>query len=1106
MKPDTRRDQLIDQVQRELIGPDPLTDAGPIQENGEEILIGDSPSMRYAAGILHPQNSRRDPDDEGAVQDEGGLPDVANEEDNDDLLRLSNAFRQSAMSLTVLLEVGSRVSVNISAGQYRQKSETIGAKDVKGYFRTSIQWTAGDGDEWLELPSAREPEISLSVPDSDLKLFIRHRYDLDAQNCSAYNFALVNSRVADQAFSTYSECYYQAALSVRTESGFKPFPTRAGITDDPDRQSNELLYRDVHSFGTGHGCSADWDEEDGKVYEVRTTFLPSYEMRPIVPNNDVAGARLDMKAMTALSDIEATCGDLEVLTEAYAAWIAARQSEIANLPEQHRPTAVRHMESAARCLTRMRSGVQLLREDERVQQAFALMNEAMLLQQLHYSLPLRKWSSGEGGGPPVLEALDMPDIHREDTWFNNENRTYGKWRPFQIAFILMNLRSMHDAASPDRSIVDLIWFPTGGGKTEAYLGLSAYTIFLRRIKQEPDEGVTVLMRYTLRLLTAQQYERAAALICACEHLRRRCPELLGNKRIRIGLWVGQSTTPNNRDSAVRDLRALVDKPGSAKNPFIILKCPWCGAQMGPVSGSGLKRVFGYKKVGRPARFVFECSNSECDFSSHPNHLPLEIVDEELYEDPPALLLGTVDKFAMLPYTLEASRMFGLQDGVRMSSPDLIIQDELHLISGPLGSMVAHYETLINELCASSPQGGRPISEPKIVASTATISRAVEQCVQLYACKPGDVSMFPSPGLLYSDSFFAREAKDTPGRRYVGVFAPGVSQATASIRLYAALLYSAAVIDASDERDRDAYWTNVGYYNSIRELGQAATWVDADVLETVNRLHDRYRDSSFMTVRAPATRGIQSLELTSRIPGDEISANLQKLSQSYPPAGQAVDICLASNMISVGLDISRLGLMTVAGQPKTTAEYIQATSRVGRNPQKDPGLVFVLYNPTRPRDKSHFEQFIPYHSQIYTHVEPTSVTAFSLPVRKKALHAVLIGYLRFLTSGQDSGTPRAPTESEVSRFREVLIKRVGQVDPGELDATLLAVSRIVDKWERDQPAIFKDFQWGQEPPLMYPPGRVPPQGWQGVGFETPTSMRNVDTTSEVQLLQRFREIE
>lgn len=643
----------------------------------------------------------------------------------------------------------------------------------------------------------------------------------------------------------------------------------------------------------------------------------------------------------------------------------------------------------------------------------------------------------------------------------------------------------------------------GGGKTEAYLGLSAYTIFIRRLNNPGDNGTSILMRYTLRLLTAQQYERAASMICACELIRREKEYELGTSRITIGLWVGGDTTPNKMTDAVKAYNDLYSGRRD-ENLFIMLKCPWCGAQMGVVTLNKKRerRTPGYRKVGRSS-VVFQCANDKCDFSSDNYNLPLVVIDEAIYDNPPTLLLGTVDKFAMLPYRPEAQKIFGIYPDGRRTPPDLIIQDELHLISGPLGSMVGHYETMIHELCVD--RRNDKVIKPKIIASTATISRAKEQCNALYNCGLNNVAQFPPSGIDAGDSFFAVEDSKGVGRKYVGVLAAGSSSfAMTTIRLYAALLYAAKAIDVECENDRDPYWTNVGYFNSIRELGQAATWIHADIDEYLHTIYKRrYEDKKEgYTERRYIWR---DEELTSRIRSDKIPMSLQNLSIKYPSTDgepRPVDICLATNMISVGVDVSRLGLMTVIGQPKTTSEYIQASSRVGRS-SDTPGLIFTIYHPGKPRDKSHYEHFKTYHSKVYCHVEPTSVTPFSAPLRERALHAVLIGLVRLLGTPETYNDPKKiPSNEKMQLLFSIIEDRVRSVDIAELENTHLHLIEIMDEWMNQLPQKYHDFLANDVVPLMYPSGTMPNIDWYGRGMPTPTSMRSVDATCEAYVLKKY----
>ncbi len=1128
---DCRREQLVDFVEKEFIGPDPIDWHGLQQLNGEEILITDPPRTRYIAGILYPSETTEidtesntnasEPIYECLENDFDPTPEKKTStdmlellENAEELINRSNAYRQSAISLTVAIKNNDSIRVKVTAGIYKTiiKTDPETTIQTKTYERHGLFWE--NQNKPLELPNNNIILTKTPVDDTGLQFDAAFRYT--RKGCTIYTFTLENIKQKSGLYVRDEDCFFQVKFHLLSEKGFAPLAASHKITEDEDYQSNLLLYRNVHNYAIGHGCSANWDDESEIIDSISTAIFPKYDVKPIVPNTSIAGVNLSMLNMSQEVNFSYSIFELRNLCKQYGDWInKLEEVSKTTLDSDYKATATRHIENCKTCLARIKNGVDLLEKNKNIRIAFQYMNLAMLMQQLHYNLPLQRWVDDGENDIKLLNPVNIPIVNNADTWFGNKDR-YGKWRPFQLAFILMNLESMYKKDSKERSLVDLIWFPTGGGKTEAYLGLSAFTIFIRRLLDKNDDGLAILMRYTLRLLTAQQYERASAMICACEVIREEHQELFGQNQISIGLWVGASTTPNTVADAISAYNNLYK--GEGNNPFVILKCPWCGAQMGPVQKSKNQWALpGYKKVTGPRRsfkFTFRCYNDNCYFSK--KDLPLDVIDESIYKNPPTLLLGTVDKFAMLPFRPQAQSLFGYVNGKKRNSPDLIIQDELHLISGPLGSMVGHYETLINELCTTRTESGD--IHPKIITSTATISKAKEQCHALYACDRNQVFQFPPSGLDAGDSFFAKEDKSQNGRRYVGILASGSSSdATTAIRLFAALLYGTKALKVSDEKERDPYWTNIGYYNSIRELGQAATWIRADIDQHLDVIYKRRFDDKRYETKEIYRRNRRYIwrdeELTSRISGNEVTASLTNLGISYPPIVDAdgkirehpIDICLATNMISVGLDVPRLGLMTVAGQPKTTSEYIQATSRVGRNTNDAPGIVFVLYRPGRPRDKSHYEHFRSYHSQLYCNVEPTSVTPFSSPVRDRALHAIMIAMMRLESSDDfNNDPPKIPDKELYTRVRNIIENRVSNIDNEELDATLHRIEYIMQCWEdwgvrKWEPERNQDWSYGDSVPLMYAAGSYPNVAWDNRGIETPTSMRSVDASCEAEVL-------
>lgn len=800
-----------------------------------------------------------------------------------------------------------------------------------------------------------------------------------------------------------------------------------------EEQTMAMLYRHQVEFAVGHGVAVHAELAEGRTdraVRLRTVVVPTYDV-PQVTSPTVgeipalAGLVLDMKALSGMPNGRFAAA-LNPLADAYAAWIAAQEKRL-DPPE---PDLVPYLEAARhaldncrRTLERIRAGIALLDADPKAAEGFRFANRAMYLQRIHtlYAAAVRR------GEKPDMAEIDQPENHR--------------WHVFQLAFLLLNLPALTDLKHPERvggkdehpgeAIADLLWFPTGGGKTEAYLGVTAYTMALRRLQREISErsghaGVAVLMRYTLRLLTLQQFQRATALICACEIIRREDPARWGSEPFRIGLWVGRRSTPNwTKDAAEAVKRIKSGAPTREGTPHQLTNCPWCGSDIDP----GRDIVVELPEQGRGRTFIY-CGDplGRCPFSrrqSPDEGIPALVVDEEIYRRLPTLLIATVDKFAQMPWNGRTTMLFGRVNGYcerhgyrspeikdsdshpkkrnlpkartipasPLRPPDLIIQDELHLISGPLGTLVGLYETAVDRL-STWEVDGVPV-RPKVIASTATVRRADAQIHSLFVRR---LNIFPPHGLEGGDNFFSRQrppSEEHPGRRYLGICTPGVRQKTALIRTYVAFLAAAQWLYNQYGEAADPLMTLVGYFNALRELGGMRRAVD-DTVSTRLRQMDR---------RGLARRFLNPWkveELTSRRSATDIPRILDRLEtvfepQSGKPRGKQssrwpVDVLLATNMISVGVDVSRLGLMVVAGQPKTTAEYIQATSRVGR---RYPGLVCTVYNWARPRDLSHYESFEHYHATFYQHVEALSVTPFSPRALDRGLSGVLVSLVRLL---------------------------------------------------------------------------------------------------------------
>lgn len=793
---------------------------------------------------------------------------------------------------------------------------------------------------------------------------------------------------------TYQKVVFQVELELQSETGFQGRPDMRGLAReqqmDPDERLAALHYRDVLEYATGHGVAAEATLVEGRCTRVATCWIPAAEVER-VDHASGLGMELGMETLGALPDAATAQTTLSPVAGAYGAWIETQHRLAGTLEGAMAETAQDLVRAARVAHDRILEGIGSL-QDPDVLEAFRTANRAMA----------RAARQRRKGQAP-------------------------HWRPFQLAFLLMNLTGMAQPDHPDRQTVDLLFFPTGGGKTEAYFGLAAFTLVLRRLRNPGVRGcgVSVLMRYTLRLLTLDQLGRAAALICALELERDNAKERLGTWPFEIGLWVGSAATPNrmgrpgdktpgSQQSAYARTVAYKNQPDRRPSPVPISDCPWCGTGFTPDS-------FQFTPNDRsPEDLRLACVNPECEFSSaNDRFLPVVAVDEPLYRRLPCFLIATVDKFAALPWVAETGGLFGrvqrhdtsgfygpstpntgqLLPGGHLPPPDLIIQDELHLISGPLGTIAGVYETAIEALCDRSLTDRGPAFLPKIVASTATVRRANRQIRALFG--RAETSIFPAPGVERSDSFFAQTVPVTeqdPGRLYLGVAAQGRSMKVLFLRVALALMSSAARqfehAGRSADNPADPYLTLLSYFNSLRELGGTRRIVEDEVHSQLRIYWKRRRVEPEDTLFAGRQISRNVTELTSRESTNAVSKAKMQLGTPFTEAAadSRVDVALATNMISVGLDITRLGLMVVFGQPKTSSEYIQATSRVGRDKNR-PGLVVTLMNMHRPRDRSHYERFGIYHRTFYRSVEATSVTPFAPRALDRALAAATVGLLR-----------------------------------------------------------------------------------------------------------------
>lgn len=921
-----------------------------------------------------------------------------------------------------------------------------------------------------------------------------------------------------------NHCIFQSRMVINTLNNCFSFVESNPNPDihmmDEEECSLELLYRHKKIYGTGLGTSVDWDIDEQGKGSVWNDFFPVEEIPAMnfsLPQNKILkDNELSMKYLSDLNSIDkdTKLSSMHSLVDLYKSWVDNLEKTTSSLDTKYISAASKNIAECRRAYERMYSGIATLKENESAYKAFLLANRAMFMQRVHIGMQsnmAKKNADRYPGDQEISDWLCSVDYYKEDD-------VNCRWRPFQIAFLLMDINSIVYDESPERNIVDLIWFPTGGGKTEAYLGLTAFAIFYRRLIHSKEAGgTTVIMRYTLRLLAAQQFTRAATLICACEYIRQQCAIKhrkypmypLGKEPISIGLWIGGTHIPNKNDgknSASYHLEKLknvskhyyVRSEKERHNKFQVLKCPWCGTKMVKDDRDNkLVGEWGYN-MGSGKHFYMFCPQEDCDFT---NKLPIQIIDDELYRNPPTLLFGTVDKFAMMPWDGRVGAFFGV--GSNNRAPELIIQDELHLISGALGTIVGIYETAVDGIC------GQKGVYPKIIASTATIRRAKEQCSVLYN---REVVQFPAPGLDAEDSFFAREAtidyeKGIYGRKYIGIMPSGKTKAMTEIRMMAALMQKVYTMDLLDEI-KDKLWTLTAYFNSLKDLGKASTLVDDDVKDFIIRTANRMFTTRRLIVRAD--------ELTSRVSTTELNETLDKLEKiEYSKANMeakqyASSVLLATNMISVGIDVARLNVMLMVGQPKLTSEYIQASSRVGRS---FPGLCFIQYDATKSRDRSHYERFRSYHESFYRFVEPTGATPFSKPARERALHAVLTAILRQKEEWRDDKDAQkfdiGDLEKSISEVQEFVLNRIKSINArsenqlkDDIEDVRSEMQEFFEKWQElvdecNQDGIKIPIYFGRKF-MVSPPNseerrllRQYNSAGRDVAIDTLTSMRNVD---------------
>lgn len=1123
------RDKLGALIERDLLGPwDGPNEQLPPRSQG--------PRDRYVVGMLGPK-----PNLTPSLDLAGELIDASLGDDTDpgdaelpERMSLQNAGKlwASSMGLAFVVEAGvDVVAVRVDWGEYGKQEVTTG----QGTRRQL----------WVRKPVEYVLEVRLDGASSDRVALTGDRVEmpgvlLDVQvrtkHASRFvELTLINAQ-EEPAANKDTAWLFQCGIEVSVLDGSSriflpiddPLEDIDALGSDEEEKHLRLLYRNHlrHSVGRNVAVHTEVASKQRCAHRLRTTWLPVHDVPSTIAPQiedtpELAGLELSMDILAELPPTALTAA-LAPLADGYQRWLDDRAAEVPKLPEPLRQTADEAISTARTTSDRIAAGIARLGEDEIAREAFRFANRAMALQRRNTEVAALR----------EREHLDYASAYKKI--FKGAGRAEAaSWRPFQLAFVLLNLPALSDPGHPERAaepsaLVDLLFFPTGGGKTEAYLGLAAYTFAVRRLQgvvgagtdaRNGGAGVAVLMRYTLRLLTAQQFQRAAALVCAAEVLRRQAVDVgdfrWGETPFRIGLWVGGAVSPNSYSDAAEDVEKAREAGSGLKSKVLqVLTCPWCGeplrAQHDLEVNELRRRVFLYcpRAEGRDA----------CPFSKRKSEgegLPIHTIDEEIYRLAPSLLIATVDKLAQLPWRGHAGMLFGRvhrecplhgyrhpdldqRIGCRdthtpqglprvvtkpvspLRPPDLIIQDELHLISGALGTMVGLFEAAVDELCTwPGPHG--TLAGPKIVASTATTKRAATQVRRVFG---RGIAVFPPQVLDVSNTFFSRQVPRTeqhPGRRYLGVCAHGQRMKSVEIRLAELLLITGQTLFDQHGRPADPYMTIVGYFNATRELAGMRRYLDDDVTSRV-RVNGHRRGLSDRIVTGAAMLTVQ--ELTSRISSADITEVLKRLEVPFDPeldtsarrraiaaelvaARKAkrrprvpnrdldrlpVDAVLATSMLQVGVDVSRFGLMVVTGQPKNTAEYIQASSRVGRDASR-PGLVITLYNWARPRDLAHFEDFAHYHATFYRQVEALSVTPYARRALDRGVAATFVAAVRqrVLEHSRNSDAHDVDLDGPiVARITQRLLDRAEAADgPRARDYLAEKLAVLRRRWEDEK---------------------------------------------------------
>ena len=990
------RTEIIAYLENEFMGP-------PVDQSHKIPYEKDYPPYKsFLTGMIFPQESEQEDD---LANDMGSLG------EDIDPLNLAHSYLTSSVGMSVCVHNDEEsIDVSLKAASYSlDESETELDKDD---LKSGINWNRRSIVSKPITIRLNKKKQQISVLEKsaiiDVRIFEKNQHRIIT--ISIINAFKSDKKTRSGAMKVNPEkVLHRVSLSAKSTKGFIPYPKVFRSTYDMEEEEQRILFKDENTYGVGHSCSVHWSAPNKKssVEEISLSFLPVSITKGAVSEIEEykESKSLNLSFLSNAKRDEVLI-ELNKFLKPYKKWVektvveldALRAKGKGKIYSQRALNALKNKLQIT--VKRIKNGISFLSEDDVALQAFQFSNLAMLMQMTHQNKYIE-----------ISEAKNGYEFFKRDhnyvNEFNNFNyldETQLNWRPFQLAYFLITAQSVVQNQHEDREIVDLIWFATGGGKTEAYLLVSSFLIFFNKLNNKNHSCPEIIMRYTLSLLTQDQFIRSTRIITACEKIRRDNKLLLGDNEINIGLWIGGEGTPNivdGKNGADIKLSELLNNPSPMnKSPFIIGSCSWCGTNLVPYDKTGLSIDYGFKVTD--GDFKICCPSKDCPFHES---LPVQVIDELLYQNPPTFILATIDKFAQFAHKPRASNLLvNDQDCV-----NLIIQDELHLISGPLGTITGVFEAAFDTMLRHIK------NKPKYLAATATIRGAENQVQNLYARK---TYTFPPSGVTHKDRFFSKIDENDPGRAYLGILSQGHTAVYSTVLIAAAALQSTEEITAHQD-EIDGYRTLVIYHNAKKEKSKTVMLAGDDIPKRINVIGKHPR-----VIQPDGIR-----ELSADIDRSEAFDVKRRLEFHYKDPG-SLDIVPVTSMLSVGVDIPRLALMQVTGQPRQTSEFIQATSRVGRG--KNPGLVLVNYIASNTRDRSHYEQFYSYINSINRFVEPTSVTPGAEPALKRALPSAIFILARCLLGFNDN-TGAKDFNAETNEANQIFMEfkeRLINADPAE----------------------------------------------------------------------------